>query len=150
MSGFDYHKYYQRNDFLLYGLITGLFALVFGVLAYSTVWSYPWQSNWDKVNGTIISNRAGFRQCFVTYSYSFKEIKYEQSEVFKVFGSTLKPGDRVAVRVEPTNPNHAKIESGFNLATVLYLIAATMSGLIALGFINGFMSWKTGSQNVIE
>jgi hypothetical protein len=112
---------YYRKDWIAISLVGAILFVFFSILAYSTMFSYPWQSDWGHATGQITQYRSGAKLSrSVRYTYPVGKESFNGFATFQFHGLFLWKGASVHVRFDPKVPSNSVIESGFTFATVCY------------------------------
>jgi hypothetical protein len=129
-------------------VVGGLGVLIFyAVMCYSTMFSFPWQSNMGFVHGRVERvSHGGKLVRHVQYSYAVKDQTFTNTQTFQLHGLFLSKGNEVDVRYDPDRPGLAFIQSGFCLPTILYAIAS-LAGMV---FILVGLTTRPGSVNALR
>lgn len=126
---------YPAIDKAVYLVLTFALSMFFLFMSYSTVWVYPWQSDWGvatgKITGIVQGNKL-WRHVYYTYEANHHPYTYHQD--FQCYGYFVSPGESVTVRYRPDAPGIAVIQTGANPVTFFYLTAGL---LLLMAFAGG-------------
>lgn len=118
---------YPAIDKAVYLVLTFAMSMFFFFMSYSTVWSYPWQSDWGvatgKITGIVLGNKL-WRHVYYTYEANHQPYTYKQS--FQCYGYCVSPGESVTVRYRPDAPGISVIQTGAIPVTFMYLTAGLL------------------------
>lgn len=125
---------YTRQDFIVYGVMFVVAAGLFGMLAYSTLYAFPWQSHWLVAKGMVTEILPGAKQQTVYYSYLVDGRRIDSKERFHWHAMLLHAGDPLVVRYNPELPERSVIQTGLTIATFVWMLCSlfALAGAVSM------------------
>ncbi len=118
---------YSAIDKAVFLVLTFIISMFFLFMSYSTVYAYPWQSDWGVATGKITGIVEGYKLWrHVYYTYQVNNSSYTYHQGFQCYGYCVSPGESVTVRYRPDAPSISVIQTGANPVTFLYLTAGIL------------------------